>query len=183
MNTERKLLGRVGVDSGQLMVCDPCYIDSQWRNDDHPHTSPLGVQFWGRDAKIVAELIKKQGIQVTEENDRVFFIPTFDPEPVISLLRQYRGETPDKGYWFVDSVKTTSTYDQIRDQTGKEEQGGSIPYFLGHEGFAVAFRSGLGDGVYDVYAHYADIEGWGRRITKVEIELITEEMLKEEEEE
>lgn len=24
------LIGQVGVDSGQLMICDPCYIDSQW---------------------------------------------------------------------------------------------------------------------------------------------------------
>lgn len=27
----RVLLGRVGVDSGQLMVIDPCYIDSSWK--------------------------------------------------------------------------------------------------------------------------------------------------------
>ena len=24
-------VGEVGVDSGMLMVCDPCYIDSQWK--------------------------------------------------------------------------------------------------------------------------------------------------------
>ena len=27
-------LGVVGVDSGQLMLCDPIYIDSQWKKDD-----------------------------------------------------------------------------------------------------------------------------------------------------
>ena len=26
----RKLVGHVGVDSGQVMICDPCYIDSHW---------------------------------------------------------------------------------------------------------------------------------------------------------
>jgi len=28
-------LGKVGVDSGQLMVCDPCYIDSHWKKEDY----------------------------------------------------------------------------------------------------------------------------------------------------
>ena len=36
----------------------------------------------------------------------------------------------------------------------------------------MAFSSGLGDGVYDVYATYADVEGWGRRIVSVRIDLM-----------
>lgn len=28
------LLGKAGVDSGQLLVCDPCYIDSIWKKED-----------------------------------------------------------------------------------------------------------------------------------------------------
>lgn len=24
-------IGVVGVDSGQVMLCDPCYLDSQWK--------------------------------------------------------------------------------------------------------------------------------------------------------
>ena len=28
------LLGHVAVDSGQLMICDPCYIDSEWVNSE-----------------------------------------------------------------------------------------------------------------------------------------------------
>lgn len=31
---ETKLIGHVGVDSGQLLLCDPCYIDSQWEKED-----------------------------------------------------------------------------------------------------------------------------------------------------
>lgn len=27
---DKKIIGYVGVDSGQVMVCDPCYINSQW---------------------------------------------------------------------------------------------------------------------------------------------------------
>ena len=29
-----ELIGHVGVDSGQLLLCDPCYIDSQWEKED-----------------------------------------------------------------------------------------------------------------------------------------------------
>lgn len=28
-------LGEVGVDSGQLMITDPCYIDSEWKQEEH----------------------------------------------------------------------------------------------------------------------------------------------------
>ena len=28
-------IGEVGVDSGQLMVCDPCYIDGEWEKEDY----------------------------------------------------------------------------------------------------------------------------------------------------
>lgn len=31
---ELELIGYVGVDSGQLLLCDPCYIDSQWEEED-----------------------------------------------------------------------------------------------------------------------------------------------------
>jgi hypothetical protein len=27
-------MGSVNVDSGQLVICDPCYIDSQWKEED-----------------------------------------------------------------------------------------------------------------------------------------------------
>jgi hypothetical protein len=30
-NIEERLIGVVGVDSGQLILSDPCYIDSEWR--------------------------------------------------------------------------------------------------------------------------------------------------------
>ncbi len=30
----KKLLGYCGVDSGQVLITDPCYIDSEWQNRD-----------------------------------------------------------------------------------------------------------------------------------------------------
>ncbi|GGK22713.1 hypothetical protein GCM10010965_14530 [Caldalkalibacillus thermarum] len=50
-----------------------------------------------------------------------------------------------------------------------------LHYNTGHPGLAVIFSSGLGDGVYNVYATFEDIPDWGERITKVEIELIQED--------
>lgn len=32
-----KLIGHIGVDSGQMLLCDPCYIDSMWSKDDVPN--------------------------------------------------------------------------------------------------------------------------------------------------
>ena len=32
-------IGSVGVDSGQLMVCDPCYIDSHWTKNTQKNGS------------------------------------------------------------------------------------------------------------------------------------------------
>ena len=29
-----QFLGVAGVDSGQLLICDPCYIDSEWEKED-----------------------------------------------------------------------------------------------------------------------------------------------------
>jgi hypothetical protein len=68
------------------------------------------------------------------------------------------------------SFITESTYEKVCDLTMNPEQGGQL-----NNGLAVAFSSGFGDGVYDVYATYKDMGVWGERITKVEIELIEED--------
>lgn len=53
-----------------------------------------------------------------------------------------------------------------------EEQGGSLRFPLGHEGAGVAFRSGLGDGMYPVVATVEEVEHWGERITKIEVPMV-----------
>lgn len=35
LEAEWEYVGVVGVDSGQLMVCDPCYIESEWQPQVH----------------------------------------------------------------------------------------------------------------------------------------------------
>ena len=34
------LIRRIGVDSGQIMVCDPCYIKSHWKDEDFKANAP-----------------------------------------------------------------------------------------------------------------------------------------------
>lgn len=48
MSTTRNKIGTVGVDSGQLMIIDPCYIDSAWESkppkpNGHHSTSYLEI--------------------------------------------------------------------------------------------------------------------------------------------
>jgi hypothetical protein len=83
---------------------------------------------------------------------------------------------------YADSINKTivvtdfmnSSYDLISDVT--------LTHGAGFVLNGVAFSSGLGDGTYPVYATFRDIKGWGRRITKVEIELISDKEIKELEE-
>jgi len=106
-------IGVVGVDSGQLMICDPGYIDGHWTEEEFTGggkaKNPLSYN------GICQPLLKKSATQVN--------------------------------------------------------------FPMGHAGLAVAFSSGLGDGLYDVFAKYEELDGWGRRIVEVKIVLLTDEHL------
>ncbi len=100
----RVLVGWVGVDSGQLMVCDPCYITGEFESDEFQPDKP----------------------------------------------------NEDGNYPF--------TYNGACGATLSDERAGQLGIAS-----AVAFSSGLGDGVYPVYATIVDDDVWGERIAKVEI--------------
>lgn len=173
--SERKWIGSVGVDSGQLMIMDPCYVSSQWVEKG----SPIALKFWGQGQEDVAELLKKDGYLVIEVNHS-YQIESVDLDylrGIANLVDQYSKQI---GKTVVFTVKTDNSYDRISELTLSENQAGSLPYLMGHEGLAVAFRSGLGDGLYNVFAHYKTFDGWGERITKVEIELIPDDFDEEE---
>lgn len=56
-----------------------------------------------------------------------------------------------------------------------DEQAGQLNFERGHAGVAVVSSTGYGDGLYPVYAHYEETEGWGKRIAKLEIVFIEDE--------
>ena len=75
-----------------------------------------------------------------------------------------------KGWDVAFLLVDRSTYQQCCDLTQSHTHAGQLRYLSGHEGLGVVFASGIGDGVYDVYATYRDLgKPWGRRIVKVEI--------------
>jgi hypothetical protein len=138
-------IGEVGVDSGQVMVTDPSYINGEWKKDgkkemdnlwDRSYVNPKGVHF-------------KYGKDFTNYNEIV------------------DGDTPnnhtESGNWTKVTNEGTSELD------GKFSYGGcckstlnkghgQLNYELGHAGAGVVVNSGMGDGVYPVYAKFVDDE-------------------------
>jgi len=104
---DRERIGRVAVDSGQLMISDPCYIGPKWNVDEE-----------------------------------------YDP-----------AEPDENGSY-------PMSYNGCCGATNSEDGYGQI------DNLSLAFASGLGDGVYDVYGTFLNTKDWGRRIAKIEIEMI-----------
>lgn len=164
---ERKLIGRVGVDSGQLMIMDPCYLKSDWRMTGET----IGLQFWGGGQEEMAEKLKELGFNPIAHND-VYRIFEQDLEKLVMIQDQVYSLMNDVSSKVVCMQLTNSSYQEVCDITASEKQAGAI-------GLGVAFSSGFGDGLYDVYATYRDFEYDNnmkdRRIAKVEIILIEDE--------
>lgn len=134
-----KKIGEVGVDSGQLMLVDPCYLDSEWQRKDfadyraYIDDSGQTWQFIG----LGQELKEDNGF-----NSYAELLPS--------------GKTPQQhieaGEWDkIPPLKDASfSYNGVCQTTLRGEH--QMNYKLGHPGVAVAFHSGHGDGVYDVEA-------------------------------
>lgn len=56
-NFEVILLGEVGVDSGQLMITDPCYVDSEWLYEPFEDTQLRGVTAVGESGKDIIDAL------------------------------------------------------------------------------------------------------------------------------
>lgn len=151
------MLGVVGVDSGQLIIIDPCYIQNDWNKEGRDFC----VKFWGQGDKDVAEKLTSDGYIVFDMNG-AYKVPTVNQNDLEHYIRAYAEEI---GKAVVTSIQTGSTYEQVCETTGGPSYGGEVD-------LGVAFSSGLGDGSYEVYATIQEVPGWGERVTKVEIELI-----------
>lgn len=173
---ERKLIGRVGVDSGQLLIIDPCYIEDNWKKDSE--SDILGVKFWGLGKEKAIQYLKERGykVEVTHDEHEYGFVHIQDQQQVEVLqqtLIEFLQIDYDKNRIVWNTINTGS-YQEICKLTNNDNRSGQYNNIIG-----CAFQSGFGDGLYEVYATYKDcslaIDGEyleDNRISKVEIILI-----------
>jgi len=136
-----KLIGHVGVDSGQLLLCDPCYIDSQWVEEDfedfraYQHKDTKNRLTYRIDFKNYAESIE-----------------AYDGKNMNELIATGEWEKiPD-----TKGAVNPFSYNACAKATLSEDGHGELKFNLGHTGAGVAFRTAFGDGMYPVIANYMD---------------------------
>jgi hypothetical protein len=133
-----ELIGHVGVDSGQLLLCDPGYIDSQWEKEDfadirvYEHKVTKDRLTFGKDFPHYQHPIDKyDGKNMNELNATGKWIEIDRPDPVHNF-----------------------SYNACAKATLSEDGHGQLNFKLGHSGAGVAFRTAFGDGMYPVFANY-----------------------------
>lgn len=133
----KKIIGYVGVDSGQVLICDPCYIDSEWKKEDFEDIR----KFQHKSGKIIAypidfphfeHVIPEFGKTANQMVDDVELIPI--EEKVI----------PKNNFSYNACCQLTLSKDQV----------GQLNYNMGHAGVGVVSSSGWGDGTYPVVAEF-----------------------------
>jgi hypothetical protein len=170
-------LGVVGVDSGQLMICDPCYINSQWRGSDAEARTYSPV-FKHEDGRMFHCVLHGEGRPGSTGFGN--FEEVLQPygETVNNLIEQGKLAKIVDGSAFGEFSYAGCCATTMN----SEDQGGQLLYTLGHEGAGVVSSSGFGDGVYPVYARYLEDPEWGRRVAELKVVMISsEEQLEEEE--
>jgi len=133
-----KLIGHVGVDSGQLLLCDPCYIDSQWVKEDF------------EDFRTYQH--KNTGNELTYRIDFRNYA-----EPIDAYGGKNMNELLETGEWEDipgSKVIHPFSYNACAHATLSENGHGELKFNFGHAGAGVAFSTAFGDGLYPVVAHY-----------------------------
>lgn len=169
---ERKLIGKVGVDSGQLLIIDPDNIERHWQKDSESNI--LGVEFWGAGKERAIEHLQTIGYDVLRNEADNGYIYTNEEhiKPIQKALVEFLEADFDQNR-IVWNVVNDGTYQEVSKLTRNEERYGQLK-----DTIACAFESGFGDGVYEVYATYKDSTFMGmsdKRISKVEIILIEQD--------
>ena len=146
-------LGSVGVDSGQLMVTDPCYVKMFKNNEFDPKT-----KFY--DSKKDKTLVYPDDFKNFEDDIIEGYNKNMNTLIKEKIFDEVKEKSNDKSYSFTGACSQTLY---------NENLGGEIGNGLG-----LSFATGYGDGCYPIYAHYDD-DGWGKRITQIEIVFINDE--------
>jgi hypothetical protein len=134
----KKEIGVVGVDSGQIVICDPCYIDSEWEKEDfaerrrYHHAKSKRTLEFGRD-------FVKYDI------------------PIIPYDKCMNDMLADKDVEKLPDGKPLYefSYNACCTKTLSDEHDGQLNYRKGHPGVGVVSNTGWGDGLYPVIADIA----------------------------
>jgi hypothetical protein len=141
VKVEVEYLGIVGVDSGQLMITDPCYIDGQWLDEPfhdvrkYRDTQTGAVITWNPDEIKYTEPLAPYGKTVSAlvEAGRLVQLPP--PPPPEKFHYSYNG-----------AVHATLSKDGF----------GELVFGKGHAGAGVVFGTAWGDGFYEIYGEKHD---------------------------
>lgn len=135
-----KFIGEVAVDSGQLLLCDPCYIDSEWEKEDFEDLR----RYRHKDTK-------KQLTYRLDFGNYLEVIPDYNKNMNELLETGEWEEVPD-----TKGAVNPFSYNACAKATLSEHGHGELRFKLGHPGAGVAFSTAFGDGLYPVYAKYSD---------------------------
>jgi hypothetical protein len=133
------LLGEVGVDSGQLLITDPCYIDSEWQEEPFEDVRAFqdaetgNLVYFGKDFRRFDEVIPSLGETMTALIGSGRFVERKQEVPTV-FPYSYNGAckaTLSKGH-------------------------GELVYQKGQPGAGVVFGTAFGDGVYPIYGEKHD---------------------------
>lgn len=131
----KELIGHIGVDSGQVMIVDPCYL-SEWEDNEFNYKTGIKNKKTGR---IICCWDEVEGIG---KINWATLLPEFDGKSMNELAEDVENWEmynlyPDKGkfnYSGVTSVSCEDTHGEIGNST------------------AVVSSTYMGDGCYPVYA-------------------------------
>jgi len=161
MKTTTENVGYVAVDSGQLMICEPCYIESMWKADAEYNSVR---KYRSKDGNIYA--YGEEGGDMLGDVKETF---TAYDKPLKAT-----GKTPNElmqsGDWEpidpaeYDEQVGEFSYAGASKATLTKDRCGPLRLAQGHEGAGFAFST-YGDGMYSVNVT-KDENGM---ITKVEI--------------
>jgi hypothetical protein len=135
-----QFLGVAGVDSGQLLICDPCYIDSEWEKEDF-----LDIRLYKH--KTSGETLQYRVDFKNYEEP----IAKYDNKTMNQLLETSEWEQQD-----AFEVENEFSYNACAKNTLSEDGFGQLNYKLGHAGVGVVFSTTIGDGMYPVFGSFND---------------------------
>lgn len=136
----KKLIGHAGVDSGQILICDPCYIDSEWTQEEftdirrYKHINGKVLEF-RKDFNRFDEIVPDYGKCM---NDMIEQKEATEMEQI--------------------PAENEFSYNACCKKTCGPAGMGQLNFRMGHAGVGVVVGDFGGDGLYPVYA---ELDGHG----------------------